>query len=174
MGGKLMMGRRVSEAEGKRVAEVVVLGLGEENLERWEVCGSLRRKKAEVGDVDLVILPAEGREEVVMERLRGLFGSQKNGKPARTGKVEGVQVDVGVADRESWGAQVLFLTGSKEWNVMMRARAKRMGFLLNEKGCFERGTGRRVAGRTEEEIFEKLGLEFRKPEEREFSGWISG
>lgn len=170
------------DTEGLGIVEAIrrecLLG-GPDLIETIMACGSLRRGKAEIGDVDLVVLPKPGMEEAVGERLRALFGTQVNGKPQRSGLFRGVQVDVNLTTKESFGAAIMFLTGSAMWNVMMRSLAKKQHFLLNEKGLFEIATmvpkgkkmvpvlGRQVAGETEESIFEALGMEFVQPEDRE-------
>jgi len=176
VGGKMMGGRRVSRAEGEAVAKMAFEELSL-LLERFEVCGSIRREKEEAGDVDVVVLPRPGKEKELEERLREVFGSQKNGKPKHSGLIDDVQVDVNVAGPENWGAMWMHATGSKEWNVLQRARAKKMGLMLNEKGLFERTmddkgkpvAGRRVAGATEMEVYKALGMEFRTPRDREAS-----
>ena len=113
---------------------------------------------------------------------------------------DGLQVDVRMLEKENFGAALMYFTGSKEHNVALRGRANEMGWTLNEyelavleeeekegknkpksgpgkpgpyKGDEEGKKGRRVAGRTEEEIYAKLKLEFVPPELRENTGEIA-
>jgi DNA polymerase (family X) len=84
----------------------------------------------------------------------------------------GLQVDVRLLEKENFGAALLYFTGSKEHNVRLRGRANDMGWTLNEYDLATLKGEKRVAGRTEEEIYEKLKLEFVPPELRENAGEI--
>jgi DNA polymerase (family X) len=110
---------------------------------------------------------------------------------------DGLQVDVRMLEKENFGAALMYFTGSKEHNVALRGRANEMGWTLNEYelAVLEEGEekeakpkkagrqdagatretrgGKRVAGRTEEEIYAKLKLEFVPPELRENTGEIA-
>ncbi len=85
---------------------------------------------------------------------------------------EGLQVDVRVIPPESFGAALQYFTGSREHNVALRQRALRMGLTLNEYGLFTVEGERRVAGETEEGVYEALGLAWIPPELRENHGEI--
>lgn len=163
MGGLALNGRRCDRTEGLRIAREVLDWLGS-SVRRAEVCGSLRRGKAEIGDVEIVLLPSDGKR--LATKLAAKWGFQKNGKPARRGLWRGVQVDVFISGEKDWGAQLLAWTGSSDFCRRIRCRAIVKGMKLNQYGLF-RATGRRVAGKTEAEIFEKLGMRFLNPEERE-------
>jgi DNA polymerase (family 10) len=93
-----------------------------------------------------------------------------------------IQVDLKVVPDASWGAALMYFTGSKEHNVKLRERAQRMGMTLNEYGLFKDDGGgprpqerasRPLAGRTEEEVFGALGLAFAEPELREDRGEVA-
>jgi DNA polymerase (family X) len=84
----------------------------------------------------------------------------------------GLQVDVRLLEKENFGAALLYFTGSKEHSVRLRGRANDMGWTLNEYDLATLKDEKRVAGRTEEEIYEKLKLEFVPPELRENAGEI--
>jgi DNA polymerase (family X) len=98
---------------------------------------------------------------------------------------DGLQVDVRLLEKENFGAALLYFTGSKEHNVALRGRANEMGWTLNEyelavlteekpkSGKGESKGGKHVAGRTEEEIYEKLKMEYVPPELRENTGEIA-
>lgn len=123
---------------------------------RVMVCGSVRRGvKDVVNDIDVVVIPVDG-EKIVRKSI--------------SMDLEGVQVDVNVTTEEAWGASILMWTGTKELNVKMRSEAKARGWKISQYGLFDRETGKKLAGRTEEEMFEALGLEYLAPAEREI-GW---
>jgi DNA polymerase (family 10) len=83
-----------------------------------------------------------------------------------------MQVDVRILEKESFGAALLYFTGSKEHNVQLRRRANEMGYTLSEYALATLKGERRVAGATEEEIYRKLKLAYIEPELREASGEI--
>ena len=84
----------------------------------------------------------------------------------------GLQVDVRILEKESYGAALLYFTGSKEHNVALRGRANKMGYTLNEYALATLKGERPVARETEEEIYAKLGLDYIPPELRENTGEI--
>ncbi len=83
-----------------------------------------------------------------------------------------MQVDVRMIEKESYGAAMLYFTGSKEHNVSLRSRALKMGYTLNEYALSTVKGEKRVGGASEEEIYAKLKLDFIPPELRENSGEI--
>jgi DNA polymerase (family 10) len=85
----------------------------------------------------------------------------------------GLQVDVRLLEKENFGAALLYFTGSKEHNVALRGRANDMGLTLNEYALATLKGEKRVAGRSEEEIYSKLKLDFIPPELRENTGEIA-
>jgi DNA polymerase (family 10) len=80
----------------------------------------------------------------------------------------GFDVDIRIVPAESWGAALNYFTGSKPHNIALRTMAQKRGWKLSEYGLFE-GT-RMLAGKTEEEIYEQLGLPYIEPELREMTG----
>lgn len=141
-------------------------------VERVEIAGSLRRRKETVGDADLLIISR--RPERVMEAFVTLpevaHVYERGETRSRVRLRNGLDVDLRVVPRESFGAALQYFTGSKEHNIALRRIAEKMGLKLNEYGLF-RGE-RRIAGRTEEEIYEALGLSYIPPELREDRGEI--
>ncbi len=154
-------------------------------VEEAMVCGSVRRRKETIGDID--ILATSSKPEKVMERFLGLpFIAHVYGKgPTKTNvKLKnGLDADLRVVPRESFGAAVNYFTGSKDHNIALREIAIKNGYKLNEYGLFrtadsrgqKRGQLRKeimIAGRTEEELYKKLGLRYIEPELRENAGEI--
>lgn len=138
--------------------------------DRVVAAGSFRRRRETVGDLD-VLAAGEGGQGV----MRAFLAYEDVAKvvsqgPTRSTAVfrNGLQVDLRVVPSESYGAALNYFTGSKAHNVALRQLAQKKGLKLNEYGLF-RGS-KRVAGRTEAEIYERLGLPYLEPELREMRG----
>ena len=143
--------------------------------------GSLRRGRETVGDLDLLVTMRPGRDKqkdvdaVAAHILKYpeidqtlAHGENKVSVLLRSG----MQVDVRLLEKDSFGAALLYFTGSKEHNVALRGRAQEMGWTLNEYALTTLQGGRVVASKTEEEIYAKLKLEYIEPELRENTGEI--
>lgn len=163
MGGKAMGGKRMKLDEAEKIAEVFCAFFPGEA----HVCGSIRRKKPEVGDIDIVIVPKPGREANVVTTLIGMFGHLKSSKkkPKRSGLFLGAQVDVLIAKPETLGTHLMHWTGSQQENIRMRAAAMSQGLKLSQLGLF-RGSLNIAAGESEVGIYRLLGVEYRAPEDR--------
>ncbi len=141
-------------------------------VERVTPAGSLRRGRETVGDLDLLVT---GRDPQGIAdhfaKFPGVAQVLAKGEDKVSVKLKNdMQVDVRLLERESYGAALQYFTGSKEHNVALRDRAKRRGWKLSEYGLFR---GEQVlASRTEEDVYEKLGLEWIPPELRENLGEI--
>lgn len=138
---------------------------------RVDVAGSLRRGKSTVGDLDILCGDARGTELLV-----GFPGVERviESGPTKTSVFlrNGVQVDIRVLGKEEYGAALLYFTGSKEHNIILRNLSIEKGWKLNEYGLFEVKTGRRIAGKSEAGVYRKLGLDFIPPELREARGEV--
>jgi DNA polymerase (family 10) len=137
--------------------------------------GSFRRGKETVGDIDILVT-GPGAEDALEPftkhaRVHEVLAHGANKASVRFG-LEGVQVDLRTLPEESYGAALQYFTGSKEHSVILRQRALKMGLTLNEYGLAKLEGGEIVASKTEEEIYEKLGLPWIPPELRENSGEI--
>ena len=137
------------------------------------VAGSYRRRRDTVGDLDLVVTTnhaeAVGDKLVSYENVAEVLAHGRT----RTTVVlrSGIQVDVRAVPEESYGAALLYFTGSKAHNIALRAIAVHRGWKLNEYGLFS--GRRRIAGATEDEVYKKLGLTYVPPEMREDRGEIA-
>jgi DNA polymerase (family X) len=144
--------------------------------------GSLRRGKETVGDLDLLVTLADGHtSQKTVDALAkhilafpGIDQTLAHGENKVSFTLEnGLQVDVRMLEKENFGAALLYFTGSKEHNVALRGRANDMELTLNEYALATLKGEKRVAGRTEEEIYAKLKLDFIPPELRENTGEIA-
>jgi len=137
-----------------------------------QVCmaGSLRRGKSTVGDLD--ILSTDARVIDAVKGCPGVAQVLEGGRKRTSVKLEdGVQVDVRLFAPEEYGAALVYFTGSKDHNIALRNLAIERGWKLNEYGLFDK-EGKRLAGRTEEEVYDKLGMEYVPPELRENRGEV--
>lgn len=154
-------------------AETLLGYLGEvAGVERAEVAGSFRRCRETVGDLDLLVL-AGPRSPVVRKFVEFPAVEEVIAQGDTLASVRlrsGLQVDLRVLPAESYGSALHYFTGSKAHNIALRRRGQARGLKLNEYGVF-RGD-RRVAGRTEAEVFRAVGLPFIPPELREDRGEI--
>jgi len=150
-------------SKGNLVSRETALAAAQPILDLFPGCtvvGSIRRGLAEVHDVDVLVFgdPRDAKAVAMSTRCGAKRGSFI---------IDGVQVDViHVPDQESLGAMLLHFTGSKEHNIVMRAKAIEMGLKLNEYGLWDRDTGVRIKANTEDEIFVALGMEIVPPEAR--------
>ncbi len=140
---------------------------------RIEKAGSLRRWKETIGDIDIL---AAGDPEKLMDAFSTyeevedviVKGETKTSVRLRGG----VQADLRVVDDESFGAALQYFTGAKEHNVPLRQIAIDKGYKLNEYGLFKKSNDEKIAGKTEEEIYNTLDMDWIQPELRENRGEI--
>lgn len=167
--------------EADRTAEKLSLHLaGLPGVDKITPAGSLRRGRETVGDLDILITgeccntPAH-RDAVLdmIVKFPGILDVLAKGENKVSFKMRsGMQVDVRLLPPESYGAAMQYFTGSKSHNVSLRQRALKMGFTLNEYGLTKLEGEKRVASKTEEEIYKKLGMDWIPPEMRENCGEI--
>jgi len=160
----------VAEAEAEALVSYLKRDLADGEV---VVAGSYRRRRDTVGDLDVLVTARHGArvgerlaayENVTNVRARG---------PTRTA-VElrsGLHVDLRVVPEQSYGAALMYFTGSKAHNIALRAIANERGWKLNEYGLF--AGKRRIAGATEDGVYNKLGLAFVPPELREDRGEVA-
>lgn len=137
---------------------------------RVEVAGSYRRRCETIGDVDLLAVGPE-----VMARFLAYPQIERVEMAGDTRATvflgSGLQVDLRVVPPESWGAALVYFTGSKEHNVKLRQRALHQGLHVSEYGVYKL-EGERIAGAEEEDVYAALGLPWIPPELREDHGEI--
>jgi len=149
-------------------------------VEKITPAGSLRRGRETVGDLDILVtgkgcVSAEGRDKLIEHiiQLPGLMDIIARGDNKISFRLRGgMQVDVRLLPPESFGAAMQYFTGSKAHNVALRQRALKMGYTLSEYSLARLEDEKPVAGKTEEEIYAKLKLDYIPPEMRENLGEI--
>jgi len=175
--GQAQVGERrmlLNEAETQATAVVAYLEAGG-GIGHMEVAGSYRRRRETIGDLDIVVTSEGKNSAPVMDRFVA-YGDVANviskGETRATVKLRGgLQVDLRAVEPDAYGAALLYFTGSKAHNIELRKIAQEKSYKLNEYGLFK-GT-RRAAGKTEEEVYAKLGLDWIPPELREARGEIA-
>ena len=141
---------------------------------RADLAGSLRRMLETIGDLDL--LAASAQPEKVIDEFVSLPTVKSvlaHGPTKGTIVTEdNLQVDLRVVKPDEYGAALQYFTGSKPHNIKLRTLAEAMGLKVNEYGVFRVSDGKRIAGETEESMYEALGLRWMPPELREDRGEI--
>ncbi len=176
MEAAILQGLDIASEAGRRILWVDADQHVQEILAYMENCkavpkiaaaGSYRRGKETVGDLDFLAVTRD--VEAAMDRLAhygGVASVLARGETKMSLRLAaGVQVDLRAVPAESFGAALQYFTGSKEHNIVLRGRAKAKGLKINEYGVF-RGE-KRIAGRTEEEVYATLDLPCFPPELRE-------
>ena len=144
-------------------------------VSRVEIAGSFRRRRDTVGDLDLLV--CGGSPRAVMDAftthapVAEVLGRGDTKSSVRL--TDGLQVDLRLVPAESFGAALLYFTGSKEHNIELRRAANDRGLTLNEYGLSREKDAKVLASRTEEEIYRALGLDWIPPELREARGEIA-
>ena len=133
--------------------------------QKIEVAGSVRRQKPRVKDIDIVLIPSDLWN--LTHEIRGLGPSHVGGDKLKRVNYGGNQVDLYFADEKTWATLLLIRTGSAENNIRLATLAKKRGWHLaaSGDGLFNEN-GQRIAGDSEESIYEALGLPYQAPEER--------
>jgi len=148
----------------KRIAKEVIKRLNP-YCQRIEVAGSVRRRKYKVNDIDFVLIPSDlwnlNQEILKLGRVK------MSGNKIMRVMVGLVQVDLYFADEETWATLLLIRTGSKENNIRLAtlAKKKRWHLAASGDGLFNE-TGERIAGETEQSIYDALGLPYQLPQGR--------
>ena len=156
-------------------------------IERLEVAGSYRRRVETVGDIDLLAIASDA--EAVMDRFTSYPKvtqiQMSGGTRGRVSLQSGLEVDLRILTEPSYGAALVYFTGSKEHNIKLRKRAIERGLRLSEYGVFREDddggdeseekdpwAGEQLAGRTEKEVYSTVELPWIEPELREDRGEV--
>ena len=146
----------------------------EVDLSKIIYTGSLRRLKETIGDIDIL---AEADKVNAGKIMNAFVYLPEVGQVVSKGKTkssvilkEGFGIDLRIVPPESYGAALQYFTGSKEHNIELRNIALREDYKLSEYGLYSKNSGEQVAGRSEEEVYRKLGLKYIEPELRENRG----
>jgi DNA polymerase (family X) len=161
-----------AEQYARAIVEYLKAGGG---IDEIDVAGSFRRRKETIGDLDIVVTCAPAKAPAVIERF-GKFGEvtqvASQGDTRSTVRLSsGLQVDLRVVEPSCFGAAMQYFTGSQAHNIELRKIAQAKKLKLNEYGVFK-GT-KCISGRTEQDVYRALGLDWIPPEMRENRGEIA-
>ncbi len=166
--GRMLLGTALPEAE-RIVKKLIDSGIAE----KAEIAGSTRRMKETVGDLDILVISEDSEKAMAfIEDLEEVESVLLKGPTKTSVRLRiGLNCDVRVIERKSFGAAMQYFIGSKEHNVKVRQIAIRKGYKLNEYGLFGK-KNKIVAGESEKEIYKRLGMDWPEPEMREDRGEI--
>lgn len=143
-------------------------------IKELEIGGSLRRMKETVRDIDILAISTNAKKVMhfftTMDDVQTVLahGTTKSAVILKNG----IQTDIRVLPRQSYGAALQYFTGNKDHNITLRQIAIKKGYKLSEYGLFHTKTKKFVCGHTEKEVYKKLGLPYIEPELRENTGEI--
>lgn len=144
-------------------------------VQKVEIAGSYRRGKETVGDLDFLVVSSQPKK--VMEAFMSMKDVKEvlaKGETKSSVRLSNdMQVDLRVVHEKEYGAALLYFIGSKEHNIELRKLALKKSWTLNEYGLTALKDKKWVAGRTQEEIYQKLGMRYIEPELRENKGEIA-
>lgn len=163
--------------DNAKVAEEVAFDIRDYLMSMTNLCeivtvaGSIRRMQQKVKDIDIVIAEVSGSFcAIELAKKSDKYKVFQSGNHWVRAEYCEFKVDMRVCKEEEYGAHLLYLTGSKEFNIWIRHRAKMMGFKLNEYGLWDAkktfAPPKKIAGNSEEEIFNALGLSYIPTTER--------
>lgn len=165
---------RIKLVDAEQRAEPLVSYLKKsKGIKNIVVAGSFRRRKETVGDLDILVTAKKDAD--VMERFVNYEDVQKVVSKGKTRSTvilrSGLQVDLRLVPQVSYGAALHYFTGSKAHNIAVRKLGVGKGYKINEYGVFK--GDERIAGKSEEEVYERVGLPYIEPELREDRGEVA-
>jgi DNA polymerase (family X) len=179
----ILHGIELMQQSGDRVLISVALELAEEvvaalkdvkGVQRIQYAGSLRRMAETIGDVDVLVASEKSgpimEAFVAMPFVAKVIGSGETKTSVRTKR--GLQVDLRVVPPGAWGAALVYFTGSKAHNIRIREIAVRKKLKLSEYGLFRVDGDELLVAETEEEVYERLGMQWIPPTLREDRGEV--
>ena len=163
MSGKALGGKRASREKIETILEkLYALGF-KSHCQKFKVCGSYRRGKPDSGDIDIVIIPKKSFkiwfDNLSLPKRKGHFSDNV--------LIDEVQVDFFLCDEPSYATSVLTWTGSRGFNIMIRGKSLKAGYIYTRFGMYNKDTKKLVDGINKEiDIFNLIGLKYIPPEKR--------
>lgn len=129
---------------------------------RIKIVGSIRRKEKNPVDIDIVLVPKN--KEKIKELLFKEGKVVENGEKQFSVRIKGVKVELYFTSSDDWGAALMSYTGPLGYAIGLRIKAKKRGLKLNQYGLFK--NNKKIAGKTEREIYNALGKKYKLPKDR--------
>lgn len=167
--GKMLLGTALP------IAQELISNLNKmKKLKKVSLAGSTRRRKEVVRDLDILGVSSDPKKAMDFFTKLQLVSSvlAKGSTKSSVRLKSGINCDFRVVEEKSFGAALQYFTGSKDHNIKCRQIAIKKGFKLNEYGLFKKKGNKYVCGKTEQEVYKKLGMQFIEPELRENRGEI--
>ena len=157
-------GKRVVTREGSFVIKLSkkIINFLKPYSKKIQVAGSIRRNSQNPVDIDIVLIPKDKNKIINLMSKKGKF--IQGGEKESVFKIDSVRTELYYTIPEEWGATLLAYSSKKGSEIGLRMVAKRKGFKLNQYGLFR--NEKKVAGKTEREIYSALGRPWKKPEDR--------
>jgi DNA polymerase (family 10) len=131
--------------------------------EKIEIAGSIRRKRPDPIDVDIVMVPKDKLKIAEVLEKKGKITT--SGAESIAANVKGVKVDIRYSSKEEWPTQLLTYSGPFSGNIGLRVAAKKKGWKLSQHGLYDKA-GKRIPVHSEQDVYRKLDISYRQPEER--------
>lgn len=167
-------GRKFSREEADKVLDIIKPIIEKHNY-NYEVCGSYRRGKSEIGDLDILI--ENKNDNTSIHNDLNKFDLDWTGDSKIGFQLNEMHVDIKFVNKENWGAGLIHHTGPFGFNIKIRSIAKKKGLLLNEYGIFNRETKELIFQGSEFNILsylmkEESAMKFMTPSERKNPSWV--
>ena len=164
MSGKALSGKRIKREKIDEILKKLFLDYDFLSVaEKHDVCGSYRRGKKDSGDIDIVFIPNNRYKQW----FENLVIPKRIGKLSNNILIDDVQIDLFEATNESYANMVMTWTGSRGFNMMMRGKSIKAGYIYTRYGMYDAKTKEIITGiETENDIFNLIGIEYIPPERR--------
>jgi DNA polymerase (family 10) len=165
--------QRLKLADASSIVDGIITYLKQaKGVKRVECVGSFRRRKDTIGDLDFLVIAENGKKIIqhfiAFDEVAEIISQGTTRSTVRLHS--GIQVDLRVLGAASYGAALIYFTGSKSHNIAIRKIAVRKKYKINEYGIFK--GSKQIAGNSEKEIYQRIGLDYIEPEMREDRGEI--
>lgn len=163
MSGKALGGKKVSREKIEALLSLLKEKGLESHIEKFEVCGSYRRGKKDSGDIDIVVIP----KDTFVPWIESLGYENKPGAFGYYLLIEEVQIDFFITNIVGWPTSVMMWTGTRGFNILIRGKSIKAGYIYTRHGMFKEDTKELVPEiKTEFDIFNLIGLKYIPPEKR--------
>jgi DNA polymerase (family 10) len=129
------------------------------------ITGSLRRNIDSPRDIDILVIPKKNQKNKI-DKILSNYKKIRSGEKINTIEIKGIKTNIFISNKNSWGAASLYSTGPDGYGIGLRVLAKNKGMKLNQYGLWDRETNELIASKTEEDIYEALGLRYKIPDIR--------